>query len=542
MSDPLRSKVRRAARFLRDAGVLENLRPFAGPGVARVVARGGLNVKTIHAVHARQVPERVAIVDARTALTYAEVDRALNRIARALASIGIQRGARIILCMENRAEYLLFWFAGFRSGVATVHASYRSTPEELAYLADHSNARAIVCSSKTAPAVRGLLELGHKLEVVVVDDVALTPRQHAYPDWARPFPDDLFEPGRDARGDNVVYTSGTTGKPKGAVRNFTNAGIFEISRIGERLPIRAGERHLVVSPLYHSGAQAFVAMMTSLGASIYLREHFDPEDALDALSRWCIHSVFMVPTMIQRVLDVEPEVDTRYPTPCLRALVCGAAPFPDALRRRAIDRFGAGNLFDFYGATELGWITLINGTEMLERPGSVGRPLSGHELCIRDSAHRELPAGEVGTIWVRTEQTMEGYINDSGDTDDPTNEGWITVDDLGFLDEDGYLYLAGRDRDMVISGGVNIYPVEIEEVLCHHPDVRDVAVIGVPDPEWGEKLVGFVVGGAPVDELERYGRERLASFKVPREWVFVDELPRNPTGKVLKRELRERLH
>ena len=542
MPDALSAKVRRAAKFLHDTGIIESLKPTAGPSVAGVVLRGGgLNVKTIHAVHARQSPERIAIVDDRQALTYEEVDRALNRICRALASIGAHKGARVILCMENRVEYLLFWFSAFRSGIAAVHASYRSTADELAYLADHSQARAIVCSSKTAPAVRELLQTGRDLQVIVVDDVAVWPKQHAYPDWARPFPDDLFQISRDTRGDNVVYTSGTTGKPKGAMRNFANAGLVELSRIGERLPLRVGERHLVVCPLYHSGAQAFVAMMTSLGATIYLREHFEPADTLDALSRWSIHSAFVVPTMIQRLLEVPRELDERCPTPNLRVLISGAAPFPDALRRRAIARFGAAAIFDFYGATELGWITLINGHEMLERPGSVGRPLSGHELCIRDTHGHTLPNGEVGVIWARTAQTMEGYLNSEGNPDDPTDGGWITVEDLGYLDDDGYLYLSGRDRDMVISGGVNIYPVEIEEALSHHPQVRDIAVVGVPDEQWGERLVGFVVGSATPDELETYGREKLASFKVPRQWVFVDELPRNPTGKVLKRELRGRV-
>jgi long-chain acyl-CoA synthetase len=256
----------------------------------------------------------------------------------------------------------------------------------------------------------------------------------------------------------------------------------------------------------------------------------------------------MVPTMIRRILELDDELHERWPTPELRAIISGAAPFPDALRRRAIERFGAERIFDFYGATELGWVTTIRGDEMLEREGSVGRPLPGQTIRITDEEGRELPAAEVGIIRIRGEQSMRGYLRDeeatraSGLGDD---DAWVTVEDMGYVDEDGYLYLAGRARDMVISGGVNIYPAEIEEAYGHHEAIADIAVVGVPHEEWGEELVGFVVPREDTDppqteSLEDWGRERLASYKIPRSWVFVDELPRNPTGKVLKNELRER--
>ncbi len=540
MTDSIVTRVRRITRFVRDTKLVERTNLRAAPGLGPFALRHGLNIRTVHHVHARQHPERVAMSDERQALTYGEADQWINKICEAFAAMGYRRGDRVILCMENRVEYLLFWFAGFRSGIAAVHASYRSTPDELQFLAAHSKAKAVVCSSRTRDAVAALANATPAIEVIVVDDSAVHPRQHRYPGWAVRHSGDFFVGGRDAPGDNVVYTSGTTGKPKGAVRNFSAVGIAELSRIGERLPMQTADRHLVVCPLYHSGAQAFVAMMTSLGCTIILRSHFEAEQTLETMSRWRIHSIFMVPTMIRRVVELPEPVRRANPTPELRALVSGAAEFPHALREKVTRHFGPAAIFDFYGATELGWITLIDGHEMLERPGSVGRALAGHELRITDADRKPLPAGSIGTIWARNEQSMDGYLDDKAATDDARDGGWITVDDLGYLDDDGYLFLCGRDRDMVITGGVNVYPVEIEEALACHADVIEVAVVGVPDVDLGERLVAVVAGAVDFEELEALARERLASHKVPRRWERVDELPRNPTGKVLKRELRDR--
>lgn len=508
--------------------------------IAPFALRHGVNVRTIHHLHAARFPERVAMVDERSSLTYAEANAAINRICHAFASQGLRRGDRVVLCMENRVEYLLFWFASLRAGIAAVHASYRSTSAELLYLTRHSAARAIVCSERTGPAVGEVCAELHALEVIVVGDAAVHPRQHRYETWAARHPDTFYAIPRDVPGSSIVYTSGTTGKPKGAVRDFAKTGIGELSRITERLPVEAGDRHLVVCPLYHSGAQAFVGIMSSLGCTIVLRRHFDAVDTLETLSRWRIHSVFLVPTMIRRITELPAEQRAAHPTPALRAVVSGAAEFPHALRERAIELFGPQKVFDFYGATELGWLTLIRGDEMLAHPGSVGCALSGHELRVTDADRRPLATGEVGTIWARNDQTMEGYLHDQVATDASHDHGWVTVDDLGYLDRDGYLYLCGRDRDMVISGGVNIYPVEIEEVLAGHPEVVEVAVIGIADDDLGERLVAVVVGDVGVDALDTHARASLAAHKVPRRWEFVDELPRNPTGKVLKRELRER--
>jgi fatty-acyl-CoA synthase len=339
--------------------------------------------------------------------------------------------------------------------------------------------------------------------------------------------------------DNVVYTSGTTGRPKGAVRNFSNFGVRTLLEILDRLPLHAGDRHLVVAPLYHSGAQVFTLLNAAIGATVVLQEKFDAAETLRWLSEHDVNSVFMVPTMIQRLLELPESAFVANPTPNLRVLISGAAPFLDPLRRRAVQRFGPDVIFDFYGATELGWVTLANGREMMERPTTLGRAIPGQEIAIFGPDNERLEPGEVGVVYTRSVQLMQGYLQDEEGTDEIRNGDWLTVDDLGYLDEDGYLFLTGRARDMVISGGINIYPVEIETALSQHPQIDDVAVIGMPDERWGERLVAFVVTRGDVDDdaLQTWARGRLSPYKVPRQWVRVDVLPRNPTGKVLKHEL-----
>lgn len=520
--EPAHVVAMRLARVMQRTGMLELV--SGGLEIAQIAATRGLDVRTIHAIHAVTHPERIAIIDQDRWLTFSQVDARINQTARLLAEHGVQPGMRVLICMENRLEYLLTWFALFRLGVSAIHASYRSTSAELLYLLNHSHAQLMVVSAQTVQAARATH--GRTTMICADDSEGCVPFSAAETQPPTPLPH------KAADGASVVYTSGTTGKPKGAVRNFTSFGLVELTRLLERLPLQASTRHLVVCPLYHSAAQAFVLIHSAIGATVVVERHFDPVETLDTMRRLEISSTFLVPTMIQRLLD---QAASATPPETLQCLVSGAAPFPRELRERAIRFFGANTIFDFYGATELGWVTLIRGDEMLDRPGSVGRAMPGQTIEIRDQG-KKLPTGEIGTIWVSNQQIMAGYLHE---TDAGAEDGFLTVDDLGYLDADGYLYLAGRDRDMVISGGVNIYPVEIEEILLTHPRIHDVAVVGVPDAEWGEKLVAFVVDEVPED-VEAWLRERVSGPKVPRTWIAIEALPRNPTGKVLKRELQER--
>ncbi|HWB73554.1 MAG TPA: AMP-binding protein, partial [Nannocystaceae bacterium] len=507
-----------------------------------------LGVRTMHALHAAADPERIAMVDERRAVSYRDIDREIDAVASVLRDhLGASRNMPVAVMMENRLEYAITWFALFRLGITCAHVGRHSTADELEFLLDKSGARVVVVSETTFAPVDEVMRRRPELDLRVLraGEGPSRPRVWSY-DAAV---DRQLASGTAAMhvekvpSENVVYTSGTTGKPKGAVRDMGAFGATELMRVLERLPLHTGDRHLVCAPLYHSSGQVFTLLNTALGSTIHLLERFDAEDALRRMSQDGINNLFMVPTMIQRVLDLPEHVHMRWPTPELRVLISGAAPFNTALRERAIARFGAQKIFDFYGATELGWVTLLDGTEMLARPGTLGRAIAGQEIGIFDNLGKRLPPGEIGRVYTRSAQLMVGYLRDRAASEEGKLADWLTVDDLGYLDRDGYLFLTGRARDMVISGGVNLYPVEIENALSKHPAIADVAVIGVPDAEWGERLVAVVVptsDGFDAEAVRQWARGSLAPAKIPRQFELCEELPRNPTGKVLKRELVDR--
>lgn len=528
------------AKIAMRTRIWEEAPKFAQLALLQTVVRDGAHVGTVHALHALANPDRLALVDKHTAWDFAETNAKINQVCHGFQRL-VKTGdrPRVVLCMENRVEYALVWFALFRLGWPAVHASDASTVEELRYLFGHSDAAICVGSKKT---IKNLEQAAPSTTTVFcVDKVLVGSRALQLLEFISTCPRTMYQRQRKLAVENVVYTSGTTGKPKGAVRDFGRMGLKEMAEILERLPISLQERHLVVSKLYHSAGQAFLLIMAALGATIYLEDHFDPEGVVRSIHENGITSMFMVPTMIARILQLDDEIFEKYPPQDLQMIISGAGPFGQLLRERAIERFGETAIYDFYGASELGWVTLVSGTEMLERPGTQGTPLRGQEIRIVDG-DTVLPPHTMGLIQVRTYSRMEGYLGDVAASDDVLSEdGWMTVDDTGYLDEDGYLYISGRARDMIISGGVNIYPVEIEDVLARHPSIQDVAVVGAPDEMWGESLVGCVVAEGDFDAkaVETWAREHLTSYKIPRIWMVLDELPRNATGKVVKRDLEE---
>jgi len=541
------------ARAVRVAVQARMLRASGNPlAMVEAALRRGMGIRSMHAIHAAASPGRVALVDQHRSLDYAALDAEIDAIAVALHDDGARRGEPVGLLLENRSEYVAAWMGLTRLGIACAHLGTSSTAAELPPLLARSGIRRLFVSDATLPVAEPVLrehpELGLRLFHIGRPDQAPPAGAKSYhalvrASLGREIPSATA---LDASGtldaSSVVYTSGTTGRPKGAVRDLAALGAMELLRVLERLPLRVGDRHLVVAPLYHSGAQAFTMINSALGATVVLMDHFEASRALDLLSHERINSAFMVPTMIRRILELPAELHARRPTPALRALVSGAAPFGAGLRAQAIERFGPGVIFDFYGATELGWVTLCDGHEMLARPGTLGRPLAGQEIRVVAEDGRALPAGEVGKIYTRSGQHMRGYLDDDAATQEIRDRGFVTVDDLGYVDADGHLFLTGRARDMVISGGVNVYPIEVESVLSQHPCIRDVAVLGIPDEEWGERLLAVVVPGAGFDpeEASTWARARLAKAKLPRRWETVDAIPRNPTGKILKGVLRER--
>ncbi len=541
MTDPIWKRLHRYYRVGKRAGMFEDLTVGGAIKLIEVLRHYKIGPGVAHTIAAARHPSKPAVVMGQRFLSYAELDEMINRFANILLARGIRPRDRVTLMMRNSPEYVALFFALFRIGAAAVHASFHLKPRELSYLLRHSESRAVLFGASQAEVVRETMAKGAGIPPARCLCVEPVEGFEDLETLARDTPAAMPKVPRQTMAHNFVYTSGTTGNPKGAVRDVNKDSMANFFNILEVTPFHHDDRHLIVCPIYHSGAQAFMMLNTAIGATLYLLAEFEAETVLRTLCEARIDSVFLVPTMIARILDLPEETLRRYRPRHLKALFSGAAPFPVSLRDRALAYFGD-VLYDFYGSTEAGWVTVANSEEMRRKRGTVGRPIAETEVVILDEAKNPLPPGEIGELFVRNTMSMEGYFKDPGAID--RYEGFLSVGDLAWIDEEGYIFLAGRKTNMVISGGVNVYPAEIENVLERHPDIKDVAVIGVPDEEWGEVLVAFYVPThpetPPTDEaLKAFCKEHLANFKVPKRFHPLDEIPRNPTGKVLKRLLRE---
>ena len=339
----------------------------------------------------------------------------------------------------------------------------------------------------------------------------------------------------------MFYTSGTTGKPKGVVRDEPDPAIVA-GLVGE-IGFEPGDVYLTTGPLYHSGPLSFMLIVQLMGGSVVVMRDFDPERWLDLVERHKVTTTFSAPTPIRRVVDLPAETIARRDLSSLRRMIANAAPWPFELKRRYIDRIGDGSLFEVYGSTELGVDTILRPEDQLRKPGSCGRAAPGVEIALfgEDGGRVEEPHVP-GDLYVRGAATFNAYYKAEGKFRDAGRGGdWLTVGDIAYRDEEGFYYICDRRTDMIISGGVNIYPAEIEAVLTAHPDVADAAVFGVPSDEWGESVhAAIVVSGAVTDdELRDFCREHLAAYKTPRGFDRIAEIPRNPSGKTLKRQLRD---
>jgi fatty-acyl-CoA synthase len=493
--------------------------------------------------HAQMTPDKECVVDGDRRLTWRDFDQEVNKLGHALAARG-GAGGRVACMLGNGVEYLITQQALARIGGTAVQIGYRSKPAEIAFILTNAEPQAAVVGAAYLPVfAEAMQQAGQHPRVIVVGAGEPTRLADRWEDATAG--QDGSAPPRalgDTGGGVIVYTSGTTGKPKGAARNWKQTGLDSVADLMVRVGMHTDDRHLVACPLYHSAAPAFVAMMMSLGATCVLLDHFEPEAALAMIARERITSTMMVPTMLHRMAGLPEDVRKKYDTSTLRWVMSGAAPLPTETARQFQDRFGP-LLWNFYGATETGTVTLAGPRDHLTRPGTVGRALRGNQVRLLDDDGHEVPLGGVGEVYVRNSMLIAGYHRNQDATSKSIRDGYFSVGDLGRRDADGYLYMESRKHDMVISGGVNIYPREIEDHLHTHPSIQDVAVVGVPDPEWGESLRAFVVlrPGASMTETEvsDWCRSHLADYKRPRQVVFIAELPRNPTGKILKRELRE---
>ncbi len=476
-------------------------------------------------------------------ITYAEMDRRSSQVAQALAAEGVGAGDRVAFIDKNVPEYFELTFATAKLDAVTVAVNWRLAPREIAQIADDAEAKVLVIGTDFVGQVEQIeAQLGTVQAIIVIGDHDRWP---SYAAWADAQPAD--DPAAPSQPDSValqLYTSGTTGLPKGVM--LTNDNLFGMLGGATTLwGFRADMVNLGVMPLFHIAGSGWDIAIMYMGGHTVLQREVDPAAILAAIPEHRVTHAIFVPAVLQFLL-MTPGVDET-DVSSLETIVYGASPITDKVLTKAMATFGC-DFIQVYGLTETtGAVTQLDpadhdpeGNPDLLR--SCGKPMPGVELRIVGGEGDDQPTGEVGEVWVRTRQNMAGYWGKPEETAATvTEDGWLKTGDAGFL-KDGYLYLYDRVKDMIVSGGENVYPAEVENVLMMHPGVADAAVIGVPDERWGETVKAVVVAaGDPPDpkELIAYAKEQLAGFKCPTSVDFVDALPRNPSGKILKRELRE---
>ncbi|MDQ3645939.1 MAG: AMP-binding protein [Actinomycetota bacterium] len=472
---------------------------------------------------ARSVPDATAIVSLGRTLSFGELDERQRSLIGALRAMGIAERDRIAILSANRAEYLEVTTGCLRAGIVPVPINPLSVGPEIGYIVEDSGARVMISDRP--------VELRPGLESLVMFGDAYERLLHEA---------DGDELPAHARGRPMHYTSGTTGAPKGVwVDPSPERRAAELSRaFRTSWGLQDDERHLVVSPLSHSAPHRFALRTLEAGGAVMLIGRFDAPETLAAIELFGATSTFMVPTHLERIMALGHAARRRHDLSSVRLLAHAGAPIRAGTKRAAMDLFPSNTVWEFYGSTE-GQATRISPEEWLAKPGSVGRAPSDSSVEIRDDDLHLVPPGATGDIWIRDPgaEPFE-YWGDDDKTAAAWRDGAFTVGDQGWLDEDGYLYLTGRKHDTIISGGVNVYPQEVERVLEEHPAIAEAMVFGAPDPEWGQRVDAQIVlaetAALDLEELGAWLRARLASFKCPRGYEKVDELPRTATGKLIR--------
>ncbi|NMH99537.1 AMP-binding protein [Pseudonocardia acidicola] len=492
------------------------------------------------AAHAHATPGKAAIVDDAGTVAFGQLNETVNRLAHGLRAHGIGAGDRAVWCGPNSREVLTFLHAARKIGLLAVPLAYRFAADEMHYVIDDSQAALVVVDAEQAGRIAQIRAALPGVRHVVVHGGQPFDGALAWADvLAAGRPQEPPAPPADGVGGTMIYTSGTTGRPKGALRTRSDPAMT--AALVETLRLRPGEEvHLTTGPLYHSGPLAWASLNHALGGTIVLMRRFDAARWLDLVREHRVTNTFTAPTPLKRIVSLPAEVLGRADLSSMRSLVVNAAPMPYALKREVIATLGDGFLFEIYGSTELGVDTVLPPEDQLRKPGSCGRPVPGVEVLVLGEDGAPAAPGMPGELYVRSSTTYEGYHR-RGPVEQ-RDGGWKTVGDVAHLDDEGYLHICDRRNDMIITGGMNVYPAEIEAVLHAHPDVGDAAVFGVPSAEWGEAVHAVVVPrpGRTLDlaALDAHVRRHLAGYKCPRSWTERAELPRTESGKLLKRALR----
>ena len=525
-----------ALKVLTEAGIIRPIRPDRAVRALADIAQRGITPAAGYGAAASLYPDQPAVIDALGKLTFADIRERTNKLANALHEAGVDEGDGVAILARNHRYFIESIVALSKLGANALMLNTGHSGPQIADVLDREEPTAIIYDGEFAEVLSEVLEKDeYRAFVAWSDDEDDEDAKHTTLEQLIEDGDSSGPPVPDEEGRTTILTSGTTGTPKGASRG--SPGIGAAVAILSRIPVRARQRVLVSAPLFHQWGFAWFQLGMLLGSTLVLRTKFDPEDALKVIDEEDVNTVVMVPVMTQRILDLDDEVREKYDTSSLTTLCLSGSAQPPAQAEKLLEEFGD-VVYSLYGSTEVAWVAIAGPEELHEHPGTAGPPPRGTSIKIFDDDDNELGPGETGRIFVGNDELFEGYTV-GGST--VIIDGHMATVDVGQLDENGYLYVEGRDDDMIVSGGENVFPQEVEETLGEHDNVSEAAVIGVDDEKFGQALKAFVVKDGEVDEdtLKKHVKSNLANFKVPRDIEFIDELPRNAAGKVVKGDLED---
>jgi fatty-acyl-CoA synthase len=530
------SAVGTPVRVLGGSGIVRPLTPRALVRVGKALSDWGTGLAGGFTSMALRDPDRVGLVDELGSLTYGEMHRRTNALSRALADRGVREGGSVAILCRNHRGFLEACVASAKLGADVLLLNTAFAGPQLVDLLEGERPSAVIHDEEFADVLSGTRH-GVRLLGWVDHDTAAESMAALIPAY-----DDSDVAAPQHRSRIVILTSGTTGTPKGAPRS--EAGLGAAVSLLSRMPLRYGWRTHVAAPLFHTWGFAHLALAMLLGSTVVLRRTFRPEPCLRTVQDDRCESLVVVPVMLQRILELPVETLARHSLPSLRVTAVSGSALPGDLAVEWMDRFGD-NLYNVYGSTEVACASIATPDDLRRAPTSAGKPPWATVVKILDDDGHEVPTGESGRIFVGNSLLFEGYTGGgpgAGVESKEVVDGLMASGDVGRVDDGGRLYVEGRDDEMIVSGGENVFPQEIEHCLARHEGVLEVAPVGVDDDRFGKRIRAYVVAGAvrpSESELKDWARQNLARFQVPREIVFLDELPRNATGKILKRELDE---
>jgi acyl-CoA synthetase (AMP-forming)/AMP-acid ligase II len=536
MSSPLQHRLE-VARTLLGTGMIRAERPDRAIRAVGTLRRWGSSSAAAYTISAIRCPDRLAIVDERGALTFAEVDARTNALARALRAAGVGEEDGVAIMCRNHRGFIEGTVACSKLGASVLYLNTAFAGPQITDVLRREAPVALIYDEEFEGLVRegsrgmrrfvSWCEPGEPAEAATDDPQIeqLIAREETAP----------LQPPTE-RGRVVILTSGTTGTPKGAKRKQPDS-VEPAAALFSKIPLHARETTVIAAPMFHSWGYGHFTLSLPLASTLVLRRRFDPEQTLSDMARHRASALAVVPVMLQRIMELGAETIGRYDLRALRIISASGSVLPGELATRVMDAFGD-VLYNLYGSTEVAWATIATPEDLRAAPGTAGRPPLGTVVKLLDAEGHEVPQGERGRIFAANEMVFDGY---TGGGSKEIVKGLMSTGDMGHLDAAGRLFVDGRDDEMIVSGGENVFPREVEDLLASHEQIEEAAVIGVEDEKFGQRLKAFVVAREDTDlseeAIKEYVKQNLARYKVPREVVFLQTLPRNATGKVLKREL-----